>query len=83
VAPAQLLGANRQYAESTLPTLATLLRASPQAVVQEADVLVVTQRDAQLAAALEHLRPEQLVVDLVRVRDLDTVTHHRYEGICW
>ena len=79
----KLFGANRQYVERVLPQLATLQHESLAAALEDAEVVVIAQRDPHFAMVLDNLRPEQLVIDLVRIRDDATALGGRYEGICW
>lgn len=64
----QLLGANRRYIEQHLPHIGELVRADLREVIAESDVVVVGIASAEILAALRaHLRPDHLVIDLVRL----------------
>jgi GDP-mannose 6-dehydrogenase len=65
---AQLLGANRRYIEQHLPHIGDLLKPSIEAVIADAEVLVVGLGTQEVADALAaHTRPEQTIVDLIRL----------------
>jgi hypothetical protein len=46
-------------------------------------VIVVGNAAPEFSDALKKTRPEQLIVDLVRVKTDRTEIPGRYEGICW
>lgn len=79
----RLLGANRAYIEHEIPHLAAIVHRNPQALLADAEVIVVTKRTDAFAALVRAARPEQVVVDLVRVIDSTTETRASYDGLCW
>jgi GDP-mannose 6-dehydrogenase len=83
VAPAALIGSNRSYIERELPHLSALMRATLDEVVAGAEVLVVTTKNDEFGAILEQLRPEQKVIDLVRIRRDCAALGAQYAGISW
>jgi GDP-mannose 6-dehydrogenase len=84
VSIARLVGANKAYINEQIPHLSSLLRDSIDEVIDTADVLVVGNGSPEFAAALKKTRPDQLVIDLFRVKQ---VTREEipadYRGICW
>jgi len=83
VSPSALVGANRSYVERELPHLSALLRATLDAVLDHAEVLVITALRDEFAMVLDRLRPEQVVIDLVRIRRDCSGLGRQYAGICW
>jgi len=81
VSLARIMGANRAYIEREIPHIAGLMRASLDELRDHAEVLVVTSGDPEYAAFLPTLRPDQAVIDLVRLGA--AATPAAYEGICW
>ena len=79
----RLLGANRSYIEQEIPHLSRLMREDPKKVLEEAEVILVGNEDPRFAGLLEHLKPEQSVLDLVRVSKVSTQSGAAYEGIGW
>jgi GDP-mannose 6-dehydrogenase len=78
-----LLGANRRFIEQHVPHIGKLLRDDIAAVIAESELLVVGLGDRQVGAALAaHVRPHQIVLDLVRLADHPTTQGH-YQGLCW
>jgi GDP-mannose 6-dehydrogenase len=83
VSLAKLVGANKEYIERQIPHLSSLLCGTVDEVIDASDVLVVGNRAPEFSEALTRTRPDQTVIDLVRVNaDLSKVPA-RYEGICW
>ncbi|HSL21360.1 MAG TPA: UDP-glucose/GDP-mannose dehydrogenase family protein [Vicinamibacterales bacterium] len=83
VSLARLVGANKEYIERQIPHLSSLLCDSIDEVIDTGEVIVVGNHAPEFGDALTRTRPEQLVIDLVRVKtDLARVPA-RYEGICW
>jgi GDP-mannose 6-dehydrogenase len=78
-----LLGANRRFIEERVPHLGQLLRSELADVVAPSELIVVGSTDANVVAGLaQHVRPDQTVLDLVRIRDRELV-RGSYEGLCW
>ncbi len=78
-----LLGANRRYIEQHLPHIGSLIRNDIAAVIAESDVLVIGLGDGAVVAALgKHTRPEQIIVDLIKVPDRKAM-RGQYVGLCW
>ena len=79
----RLLGANRRFIEQHVPHIAELMRDDLDTVIAEAEVLVVGLDNPQIHAALAaRTRPDQLVVDLVNLRNRGAIAA-KVEGLCW
>jgi GDP-mannose 6-dehydrogenase len=79
----QLLGANRRFIEQHLPHIGQLLRGEIQAVIDESDVLIVGLNERRVFDALkQHVRKDQIVLDLVNVPDRAALPA-AVEGLCW
>ena len=79
----QLLGANRRYIENHLPHIGKLFRPDIADVIAEAEVLVVGLAGPEVADALaRHSRPDQVVLDLVRINDRGAI-RAAVLGLCW
>jgi GDP-mannose 6-dehydrogenase len=82
ISTSRLIGANRRFIEEHIPHLSSLLVEDTDALIANAEVIVVGYQSPEFVAALKRLRPEQTVVDLARLaKTVDTPAH--YEGICW
>jgi GDP-mannose 6-dehydrogenase len=62
---ARVHGANREYIESKIPHVSSLLRTDLEQVVADADVIVLGNGDELFAAVVEKLAPEKRMLDLV------------------
>ena len=83
VSLAKLVGANREYIEQQIPHLSSLLCNSIDEVIARSEVLVVGNQSPEFAAAVTRTRPDQIVIDLVRVPVYDSLVPADYRGICW
>jgi GDP-mannose 6-dehydrogenase len=84
VSIAKLVGANKEYITTQIPHLSSLLRETLDEVVDGSDVIVVGNASPEFAGALTRTRPDQLVIDLVRVKGITPAEiPARYSGICW
>jgi GDP-mannose 6-dehydrogenase len=78
-----LLGANRRFIDQRLPHIGSLIRSDISTVIAHSELLVVGLNNASVAAALaEHVRPDQIVLDLARLPDRERVRGD-YRGLCW
>jgi GDP-mannose 6-dehydrogenase len=65
VDPERLIGANRSYLERELPHIASIMRPSIQQLLDEADVLVVTNNSPSFQHLRHIMRRDQQLIDLV------------------
>jgi GDP-mannose 6-dehydrogenase len=78
-----LLGANRRFIEQHVPHIGSLMRSDIGDVVANSELLLVALNDATTVAALrQHVRPGQLVIDLVGIKDCKEL-RGEYVGLCW
>ncbi len=82
VSLARLTGANRAYIEREIPHLATLMCNSIDEALAQSEVILVGNNAPEFHDALQRARPDQIVIDLVRVTNPAPLAA-RYEGICW
>jgi GDP-mannose 6-dehydrogenase len=83
VSLARLVGANKAYINEQIPHLSSLLCETIDEVLDNSDVIVVGNGAPEFSDALKKTRPEQKIVDLVRVKTDRSQIPARYEGICW
>ncbi len=83
VSLARLHGANRAYIEREIPHIATLMCGSVEEVLAESEVILIGNSAPEFRAALGQLRPDQTVIDLVRLRQGSEPVAGQYQGICW
>jgi GDP-mannose 6-dehydrogenase len=83
VSLARLVGSNRVYIESRIPHIVTLMCNSMDQVLAESEVVVIGSKAVESSRIFERIRPDQVVIDLVRnVRDVKR-SRIGYQGICW
>jgi GDP-mannose 6-dehydrogenase len=83
VEPHRLIGANKTFLERELPHIASLMRPSIDAVVAQSEVVVVANSSAAFRQALQLIREDQVLIDLVGVGRGNGDIRGVYEGICW
>ena len=79
---ASLVGANRDYILNHIPHISKLMVKGIDEVLAHADTVVIGNGDKEFHSVLDRLRPEQVVVDLVRIGERQSL-EDRYDGICW
>ena len=80
----RLIGSNREYIESAIPHIGSLLCSSLESTLERADVVVVGTRGVDREVLRKHIRPSQQVIDLVNLeRSRRANVNDSYDGICW
>lgn len=80
---ARLVGANKSYLENTIPHITTLMCDSLEEVVEQSEVLVITNGSPEFKRVPDLMRDDQLLIDLIgSTKDADHLDG-RYQGICW
>jgi GDP-mannose 6-dehydrogenase len=83
VSMARLVGANKIYIDQQIPHLSSVLRESIDEVLDRSDVIVIGNRSPEFAEAIARCRPDQIVIDLVRLPAGGPPIRADYRGICW
>ena len=83
VSESRLMGANREYIEREIPHIWTLIRPSIPEVLSRADTIVVGNGSAEFRSGRDHLRDDQILIDLVRAFGTVPAGDPRYQGIAW
>ena len=83
VSIARLVGANKQYINEQIPHLSRHLCESIDEVIDASDVLVIGNPSPEFSDAVTRCRPDQLVIDLVRIPLDFSKVRAQYDGICW
>ncbi len=83
VSLANLVGSNKEYIEREIPHIARLMRASPEEVLAEAEVIVVGNESEEHRQALLRADRSQTIIDLVGLTLNGELKDHNYEGLCW
>jgi len=83
VSLARLVGANRQYIDTQIPHLSSLLCNTIDEVIENSDVVVIGNQSPEFADAVTRCRSDQIVIDLVRVPVYRSLLQADYRGISW
>ncbi len=83
VSIARLVGANKEYINTQIPHLSSLLCDSIEEVLDRSDVIVVGNAAPEFSDALTRTRPDHIILDLVRVKTPRGEIRGDYRGICW
>ncbi len=78
---AKVVGANKEYIESKIPHVSSLLHSDLSQVVADADVVVLGHNDARFTDAVLKAGGDKQVIDLVGA--LPEYRRDIQEGICW
>jgi GDP-mannose 6-dehydrogenase len=81
VSLARLFGSNKEYIEHEIPHIAKLMRSSIDDVLNAANTIVIGNKSEEFRQIESRLRPDQTVIDLVRL--FDRPSGNGYQGICW
>ena len=78
---AKVVGANKEYIESKIPHVSSLLHSDLCQVVADADVVVLGHNDARFTDAVLNAGGDKQVIDLIGA--LPEYRRDIQEGICW
>jgi GDP-mannose 6-dehydrogenase len=83
VSLARLVGANKRYINEQIPHLSQHLCDSVDELIDRSEVVVIGNGSPEFSEAVTRCRPDQAVIDLVRIPlDFSRVAA-QYDGICW
>ncbi len=80
---ARLVGTNRAYIEQVIPHIGDLLSDDLAGTVAHGDLILIGNPAPEFKGLAALMRPEQRVLDLVRVPGLREALGDRYDGINW
>ena len=83
VSLARLVGANKAYIETQIPHLSSLLCNTIDEVLERSEVVVVGTQSPEFVDAVTRCRPDQVIIDLVRVPVQASLLQADYRGISW
>mgnify|MGYP006194899863 CR=1 FL=1 len=78
---ARVFGANKEYIESKIPHVSSLLCKELDEVVSASDVLIIGNGDSRFAEVLQNIGDDKQILDLVGF--MEHTTSATKEGICW
>ncbi len=77
---ARLFGANKEFIETEIPHISSLLRKELQEVIETAEVIVIGKKDEEFRVMAGS--SGRCVIDLVRLIEREE-KQENYQGICW
>ncbi|RXT86562.1 GDP-mannose dehydrogenase [Pseudomonas syringae] len=80
---ARVHGANKDYIESKIPHVSSLLNSDFEQVINDSDVIILGNRDERFRALANKTPEGKRVIDLVGFMANATSEDGRAEGICW
>jgi len=83
VSLARLVGANKDYIETQIPHLSSLLCTTIDEVLEGSDVMVIGNAASEFAEAVTRTTSDQIIIDLVRLPLDRARVRADYRGICW
>src|SRR5918993_2055128 len=83
VSLARLVGANKQYINEQIPHLSQHLCESIDEVIERSEVIVIGNASPEFTTAIPRCRPDQIVIDLVRIPLEFSQVTAQYDGLCW
>jgi GDP-mannose 6-dehydrogenase len=83
VSLARLVGANKEYINTQIPHLSSLLCDTTDEVVERSEVIVVGNGSPEFVDALKKTRRDQTIIDLFRLPVSRDQVPGAYTGICW
>jgi GDP-mannose 6-dehydrogenase len=78
---ASLVGANRDFILNRIPHISRLMVNGIDGVLNHAQTVVIGNKDPEFAGIMDRLKPDQHLVDLVRITNRRS--GDKYDGICW
>lgn len=79
----RLVGANRLFIQESIPHIASLMSSDVNALVRDAEVLIVGLKTPEVVTALNGFtREDQLLLDVVKLPDA-VKARSQYQGVCW
>jgi GDP-mannose 6-dehydrogenase len=79
----RLLGKNKEFIDREIPHLDRLLVDTPEAVLQDAEIIVIGHADAAARQSIIAHAAGRRIVDLSGYADIREAARSDYEGICW
>lgn len=79
----RLLGKNKEFIEREIPHLDRLLADTPEAVLKDAEIIVIGHADAAARQSIIAHAAGRRIVDLSGYADVRAAPQATYEGICW
>jgi GDP-mannose 6-dehydrogenase len=76
-----LTGTNKEFIDSRIPHLSSLMVNDPQEIVETSEVLIINTREKEFLSYLQHTG-DKIIIDMVRLDD-SLLNNSNYIGINW
>ncbi len=76
-----LTGTNKEYINSKIPHLASLLTNDPEALIRNSDVIIINTKEPEFKRLVENVN-DKVIIDFVRIGE-DLLSKENYHGINW
>ena len=76
-----LTGTNKEYINTKIPHLASLLTDDPESLIENSDVIIVNTKESEFVRLIEKV-DNKVVIDFVRL-DEGLLSKSNYQGINW
>jgi GDP-mannose 6-dehydrogenase len=83
VSLAKIFGSNKQYIESVIPHISSLVKNSIREVIDNSDVIVIGNQSEDYRQIVHQMNGNKHIIDLVRIASNPGKMDGKYEGICW
>jgi GDP-mannose 6-dehydrogenase len=83
VSIARIFGANKQYIETVIPHISTLMKNNLEEVIQTSDVIVFGNKCEIDKEIFRKIKTDKYIIDLARINLHTEGFEGCYEGICW
>jgi GDP-mannose 6-dehydrogenase len=79
---ARLFGANKQYIESEIPHISSLMNPELNDVIESSEVIIIGKKEDEFRVLSDKLNNGRVIIDLVRLFD-NNENRSSYQGVCW
>jgi GDP-mannose 6-dehydrogenase len=77
-----LTGTNKEYIDSKIPHLASLMVNDSKKIIDSCDVIIINTKERDFIPMLEKIKDKKTIIDLVRL-DENLINESNYIGINW
>src|SRR5258705_5394623 len=79
---AHLFGANKQYIETEIPHISSLMKSDLNEVIDPSEVVIIGKHQDEFRALSDRLGNGRVIIDLVKLLDVPSDVKN-YQGVSW
>ncbi len=79
----KLMGANKEYILKKIPYVSKFITDNPDEVIQNSDVIIVVNNEAEFGDILDRATEDKIIYDLVNINSGSGFKNKNYIGINW